>query len=150
MLTGSGAVLIMIKPDQSDARAQLRRSGQHIHLSRSDCVLSAAARQSRLQFHSTLETSFGSVPLFPQLTGRSMPVCKMFGGSYLGTSVLQVALIVVMAQIGSFVPASFVSMHVVDKLFTRIGTSDSIETNSSSFMVEMQETAHIVNHATNR
>lgn len=55
-----------------------------------------------------------------------------------------------MAQIGSFVPAKFASMHVVDKLFTRIGTSDSIETNSSSFMVEMQETAHIVNNATER
>ena len=63
---------------------------------------------------------------------------------------LQVALIVIMAQIGSFVPAKFASVRVVDKLFTRIGTSDSIETNSSSFMVEMQETAHIVNHATQR
>jgi len=57
---------------------------------------------------------------------------------------------VIMAQIGSFVPAKFASLRLVDKLFTRIGTSDSIETNSSSFMVEMQETAHIVNHATER
>ena len=63
---------------------------------------------------------------------------------------VQVALIVIMAQIGSFVPAKFASMRVVDKLFTRIGTSDSIETNSSSFMVEMQETARIVNHATDK
>ena len=60
------------------------------------------------------------------------------------------ALIVIMAQIGSLVPAKFASVRLVDKLFTRIGTSDSIETNSSSFMVEMQETAHIVNHATER
>ena len=63
---------------------------------------------------------------------------------------MQVALIVIMAQIGSFVPAKFASVRLVDKLFTRIGTSDSIESNSSSFMVEMQETAHIVNHATER
>ncbi len=63
---------------------------------------------------------------------------------------MQVALIVIMAQIGSFVPAKFASVRLVDKLFTRIGTSDSIESNSSSFMVEMQETAHIVNHATAR
>lgn len=56
----------------------------------------------------------------------------------------------IMAQIGSLVPAKFASVQVVDKLFTRIGTSDSIETNSSSFMVEMQETAHIVNQATER
>ena len=59
-------------------------------------------------------------------------------------------MIVIMAQMGSAVPAKFASVRVVDKLFTRIGTSDSIETNSSSFMVEMQETAHIVNHATER
>ena len=63
---------------------------------------------------------------------------------------MQVALIVIMAQIGSFVPAKFASVRLVDKLFTRIGTSDSIESNSSSFMVEMEETAHIVNHATER
>ena len=63
---------------------------------------------------------------------------------------MQVALIVIMAQMGSAVPAKFASVGVVDKLFTRVGTSDSIETNSSSFMVEMQETAHIVNHATER
>ncbi|DBA95622.1 TPA: hypothetical protein ACH3X3_013469 [Trebouxia sp. C0006] len=66
------------------------------------------------------------------------------------TYLRQVALIVIMAQIGSFVPAKFASVRLVDKLFTRIGTSDSIESNSSSFMVEMQETAHIVNHATER
>ena len=55
-----------------------------------------------------------------------------------------------MAQIGSLVPAKFASVRLVDKLFTRIGTSDSIETNSSSFMVEMQETAYIVSNATER
>ncbi|KAL0020849.1 hypothetical protein WJX77_001177 [Trebouxia sp. C0004] len=66
------------------------------------------------------------------------------------TYLRQVALIVIMAQIGSFVPAKFASVRLMDKLFTRIGTSDSIESNSSSFMVEMQETAHIVNHATER
>ena len=48
---------------------------------------------------------------------------------------LQVALIVVMAQIGSFVPAQSASIRLVDKVFTRIGTQDSIEDNSSSFLV---------------
>ena len=48
---------------------------------------------------------------------------------------LQVALIVVMAQIGSFVPARYASIRLVDKIFTRIGTQDSIEDNSSSFLV---------------
>ena len=48
---------------------------------------------------------------------------------------LQVALIVVMAQIGSFVPAQYASIRLVEKVFTRIGTQDSIEDNSSSFLV---------------
>ena len=51
------------------------------------------------------------------------------------TSCLQVALIVVMAQIGSFVPARYASIRLVDKVFTRIGCQDSIEDNSSSFLV---------------
>ena len=52
--------------------------------------------------------------------------------------VLQAALIVILAQIGCFVPAKFASLRCVDRLFTRIGTGDSIENNSSSFMEEMQ------------
>jgi DNA mismatch repair protein MSH4 len=63
---------------------------------------------------------------------------------------MQVALIVIMAQLGCHIPAAFASVRPVDRLFTRIGTSDSIETNSSSFMVEMQDTAYIVAHATSR
>ena len=56
----------------------------------------------------------------------------------------------ILAQLGCYVPASFASVRPVDRLFTRIGTSDSIETNSSSFMVEMQDAAYIVAHATSR
>lgn len=48
------------------------------------------------------------------------------------------ALIVIMAQIGSFVPAEFASVRCIDRMLTRIGTGDCIETNSSSFMLEMQ------------
>ena len=56
----------------------------------------------------------------------------------------------IMAQLGCYVPAAFASVRPADRLFTRIGTSDSIETNSSSFMVEMQDTAYIAAHATSR
>jgi hypothetical protein len=59
----------------------------------------------------------------------------------------QVALLVVLAQAGCFVPARFMSLSPFSRLFTRMGTGDSIETNSSSFMVEMQEVAHILQHA---
>jgi len=51
---------------------------------------------------------------------------------------LKVALLVVLAQAGSFVPADFMALCPFSSLFTRMGTGDSIETNSSSFMLEMQ------------
>ncbi len=51
---------------------------------------------------------------------------------------VQVALIVILAQIGCLVPASFYSGSCMDRIFTHFGTGDSVETNSSSFMVEMQ------------
>jgi len=66
------------------------------------------------------------------------------------TSLRQVALIVLMAQIGSFVPADRARIGVVDRIFTRIGASDEIAAGRSTFMVEMVETANILNHATER
>jgi DNA mismatch repair protein MutS len=62
----------------------------------------------------------------------------------------QVALITLMAQIGSFVPADAASIGIVDRIFTRIGAQDDIATGQSTFMVEMLETANILNHATDR
>ena len=63
---------------------------------------------------------------------------------------VQVALLVVMAQVGCFVPAEFMSLGIVDKLFTRMGTADSIENNCSTFMAEMHDTAHIIDNVTSR
>jgi DNA mismatch repair protein MutS len=62
----------------------------------------------------------------------------------------QVALIVLLAQIGSFVPAERARIGLVDRIFTRIGAQDDIAGGQSTFMVEMVETAAILNHATNR
>ncbi len=62
----------------------------------------------------------------------------------------QTALIVLLAQMGSFVPASRVSMGVVDKIFTRVGASDNISMGESTFMVEMNETASILNNISDR
>ncbi len=66
------------------------------------------------------------------------------------TFLRQVALIVLMAQIGSFVPASSAKIGITDRIFTRIGAQDEIHAGQSTFMVEMIETANILNHATNR
>ncbi|MFN6475766.1 DNA mismatch repair protein MutS [Nostoc sp. DedQUE07] len=62
----------------------------------------------------------------------------------------QVGLIQLMAQIGSFVPARFTRLGICDRIFTRVGAVDDLATGQSTFMVEMNETANILNHATSR
>jgi DNA mismatch repair protein MutS len=66
------------------------------------------------------------------------------------TFIRQVALIAIMAQMGSFVPATKASLSIIDKVFTRIGASDDLSRGQSTFMVEMSETAHILHNATSR
>ncbi|MDB5322016.1 MAG: mutS [Phycisphaerales bacterium] len=66
------------------------------------------------------------------------------------TYIRQVALCVLLAQVGSYVPAKSAKVGVVDRLFTRIGASDELHSGQSTFMVEMTETANILNNATDR
>ena len=84
----------------------------------------------------------GSTHQLVILTGPNM------GGK--STYLRQVALVCVLAQTGSFVPAREARIGVVDRIYARVGASDNIARGQSTFMVEMQETAHILNGATSR
>lgn len=64
------------------------------------------------------------------------------------TYMKQIALIIIMAQIGSYVPADYAKIGIVDRIFTRIGASDDLMTGQSTFMLEMSEVANILNNAT--
>lgn len=66
------------------------------------------------------------------------------------TYMRQVALMILMAQAGSFIPAAEAQISVVDKLFTRVGASDDLASGQSTFMVEMSEVANILSNATAR
>ena len=82
------------------------------------------------------------------LTSNRMAVITGPNMSGKSTYMRQVALITLMAQIGSFVPADYARISVVDQIFTRIGASDDLTAGQSTFMVEMSEVADIVKHAT--
>ena len=90
------------------------------------------------------------VPNDTELDGERLRLAIITGPNMAGKStyIRQVALIVLMAQIGSFVPARSAEIGVVDRIFTRVGASDDLSRGQSTFMVEMNETANIVNNAT--
>lgn len=83
------------------------------------------------------ETNMLSIITGPNMAGKS-------------TYMRQVALITLMAQIGSFIPADSGKISIVDRIFTRVGASDDLATGQSTFMVEMSEVANILNNATNK
>src|SRR5881396_2454140 len=92
------------------------------------------------------------VPNDTTLDGENMRLAIVTGPNMAGKStyIRQVALIVLMAQIGSFVPAASAEIGLVDRIFTRVGANDDLARGQSTFMVEMNETSNIVNNATER
>jgi DNA mismatch repair protein MutS len=87
-----------------------------------------------------------------RLSSTDEQIILLTGPNMAGKSVYlrQVGLIVLMAQIGSFVPASSAEIGLVDRIFTRVGASDNISAGESTFLVEMQEAANILNNATSK
>ena len=92
------------------------------------------------------------VPNDTELDNRNNRVCVITGPNMAGKSTYmrQSALIVLMAQIGSFVPAKSADIGIVDRIFTRVGASDDLSSGQSTFMVEMTEVANILRNATSK
>ncbi|MEI8365948.1 MAG: DNA mismatch repair protein MutS [Parachlamydiaceae bacterium] len=111
----------------------------HITSGRHPVIETSQARELFIPNDTTLDDNNNRLLLItgPNMAGKS-------------TFIRQVALITIMAQIGSFVPASNACIGVVDKVFSRIGASDDLSRGHSTFMVEMVETANILNNATSR
>ncbi len=105
--------------------------------------------------HPVVEQAQAETPFIPndtQLANHDAQILIITGPNMAGKSTYlrQVALITLMAQIGSYVPAEAASIGLVDRIFTRIGAQDDLATGQSTFMVEMVETANILHHATPR
>ncbi|MEZ5043528.1 MAG: DNA mismatch repair protein MutS [Saprospiraceae bacterium] len=142
-------------------------------IARVDCLLSFAKVAQRNNYcRPTINDSFaidikaGRHPVIEQqlplgesyipndvfLDNESQQVLMITGPNMAGKSALlrQTALISLMAQMGSFVPATSATMGLIDKVFTRVGASDNISSGESTFMVEMNETASIMNNISDR
>jgi DNA mismatch repair protein MutS len=105
--------------------------------------------------HPVVETSVGRGAFVPNdchLDPQTDQMILLTGPNMAGKSTYmrQIALIVILAQMGSFVPCAAAEIGIVDRIFTRIGAADSLARGESTFMVEMKETANILHHATER
>ncbi len=121
------------RPHVDDGDMLVIRGGRHP-------VLDAAMRDSRF------------IPNDTVLDGDDNRMMIITGPNMAGKStyIRQTALLVIMAQMGSFIPADSAVIGVADKIFTRVGAADDISRGQSTFMVEMLETANILNNATAR
>jgi DNA mismatch repair protein MutS len=117
-----------------------------------DDSLILAVREGR---HPVVEAAIGRGAFVPNdcvIDPKEQQILMLTGPNMAGKSTYmrQIALITILAQMGSLVPASEARIGLVDRLFTRIGASDSLSRGESTFMIEMKETASILEHATQR
>ena len=125
---------------------------QHFTRPRVNNGLALIIREGR---HPVVEATLGRGGFVPNdsiLDPASNQILLLTGPNMAGKSTYmrQVALIVILAQMGSFVPATEARIGIADRIFTRIGATDSLARGESTFMVEMKETANILHYATER
>ena len=125
-----------IKPEINESKEFIIKNGRHPVLEKILPLGTYVANDIELEGESIEKTQF-MILTGPNMAGKS-------------TFMRQNALIAIMAQIGSFVPADYARIGVIDKIFTRVGASDDLTLGQSTFMVEMSETAYILNSATSR
>ncbi len=121
------------------------------------CPVFVAGKEFKIEEgrHPVLEKLFPSNRFVPNDLEMNDEDCRQIlitGPNMAGKSTVlrQVALIALMAHMGSYVPAKKVSLTLMDRIFTRIGASDNLSKNQSTFWVEMEETAHILKSATSK
>ena len=139
---------------QLDVLCSFAHTAVHNHYCRPEVDLSGEIRITQGR-HPVVEQMLKNTLFVPNDTVLGADGCRaaiITGPNMAGKSTYmrQVALIVLMAQMGSFVPASSARIGIVDKLFTRIGASDDLASGQSTFMVEMNEVADILKNATPR
>lgn len=119
-------------------------------LLKEECVIDISAGRHPIVENRCLESGNYFVPNDLMLDLKSCQTALITGPNMAGKSTImrQVALIQIMAQMGSFVPAREATLSICDSIFARVGASDDLASGRSTFMVEMTETAHILHNAT--
>jgi DNA mismatch repair protein MutS len=140
------------RPDLQDAGRILIADGRHPVLEQSLTEERFVPNDTALASEATVR---GRGPEASEPAGPAEPlpqICLITGPNMAGKStyIRQVALLVLLAHTGAYVPARSARIDLVDRIFTRIGASDDLSRGQSTFMVEMAETANILNHATAR
>ena len=125
-----------IRPEINNSKEFIIKNGRHPVLEKILPLGTYVANDLELDCENQSKTQF-MILTGPNMAGKS-------------TYMRQNALIAILAQIGSFVPADYAKIGLIDKIFTRVGASDDLTLGQSTFMVEMTETAYILNGATSR
>lgn len=123
------------RPELTESSEFIVRNGRHPVLEKILPLGTYVANDLELSDDINADTTRFMILTGPNMAGKS-------------TYMRQNALITILAQIGSFVPADYVRLGIADKIFTRVGASDDLSLGQSTFMVEMVETAYILNNAT--